>query len=93
MGSDFQCVHPPRRSRKERYCYWCWEVIAVGDLYYPVVGSIDNQFYSDPQHPECTAAMSRMTRPEEWHGPYERGCTPDESDLVRDARHQAGRIT
>lgn len=53
-----------KRSRKKRRCDWCWEAIEIGHPYESYRWSDGGDVGEVRMHPECLAAMDKVTKAE-----------------------------
>ncbi len=48
------------KSRQERPCMWCPEMIGAGTAYVRAVGKFEGDFQSNNYHPECFEAAQKL---------------------------------
>jgi hypothetical protein len=53
---SFQHSQTIKAVRKARYCYWCGEMIEVGQPAVKAAGVSEGDFWSSTMHPECDEA-------------------------------------
>ena len=81
-----------KRSRKERHCDWCAEMIEIGQPYESYRWRESGDCYTVCMHPECFVAMSRASRLDPrmvWSpGDFARGSTMEMWEFIH--HHASG---
>lgn len=55
------CFHaetPVKKTRKQKRCDWCGQLIPIGSAAIRSAGNFDGDFYSSILHPECSHACN-----------------------------------
>jgi hypothetical protein len=64
MSSSFNLDSPVKAVRKQRRCYWCGELIPVGQPAIRSIGKFEGDFYVSYMHNECNAVLKGMSNAE-----------------------------
>lgn len=83
MSAEFFTVAEVKASRKAHRCYWCLQMIEVGQPKVTTSGKFEGDFLFTRFHPECYKALERWQRenPEDDYW-------PDEGTMKRGDHHE-----
>ena len=89
--SDFYHERQIHKTRKQRACYWCGEVIRIGSCAVAVSGQFDGDFWYCTMHVECWLALLTCERSCDGFESYQqrRGLTQDQTEAAQDYGNQA----